>query len=71
MTDEIAAPGSTSTSTSRRCTLACSPIRRVALAPHLGSATWETRTAMAELAAHNVLAVLRGEEPLTPVGAAP
>ncbi len=43
----------------------------VALAPHLGSATWETRTAMAELAAHNVIAVLRGEEPLTPVGAAP
>jgi glyoxylate reductase len=39
----------------------------VLLAPHLGSATRETRTAMAELAARNVLAVLRGDEPLTPV----
>jgi len=39
----------------------------VQLAPHLGSATRETRTAMAELAARNVLAVLRGDEPLTPV----
>ena len=43
----------------------------VALAPHLGSATWETRTAMAELAAHNVLAVLRGDDPLTPVSPSP
>jgi glyoxylate reductase len=40
----------------------------VILAPHLGSATRETRTAMAELAARNVIAVLAGEEPLTPVG---
>ncbi|MFC4001373.1 2-hydroxyacid dehydrogenase [Prauserella oleivorans] len=39
----------------------------VALAPHLGSATVETRTAMAVLAARNVAAVLRGGEPLTPV----
>ena len=39
----------------------------VLLAPHLGSATRETRTAMAELAVRNVLAVLAGEEPLTPV----
>jgi glyoxylate reductase len=39
----------------------------VVLVPHLGSATEETRTAMAELAAANVLAVLRGEEPPTPV----
>ena len=37
------------------------------LVPHLGSATVETRTAMAELAARNVVAVLRGEEPPTPV----
>jgi glyoxylate reductase len=44
---------------------------RVALAPHLGSATWEARTAMAELAAHNVLAVLRREPPLTPVSTTP
>jgi glyoxylate reductase len=40
----------------------------VVLVPHIGSATEETRTAMAELAARNVLAVLRGEPPLTPVG---
>lgn len=39
----------------------------VVLAPHLGSATTETRTAMARLAADNVRAVLRGEAPLTPV----
>jgi glyoxylate reductase len=39
----------------------------VILAPHLGSATRETRTAMAELAARNAIAVLAGEEPLTPV----
>jgi glyoxylate reductase len=39
----------------------------VLLAPHLGSATRETRTAMAELAVRNVLAVLAGGAPLTPV----
>ena len=39
----------------------------VVLAPHLGSATRETRTAMAELAVRNALAVLDGHEPLTPV----
>lgn len=39
----------------------------VVLAPHLGSATVETRTAMADLAARNVIAVLRGEAPLTPI----
>ena len=39
----------------------------VLLCPHLGSATRETRTAMAELAARNVLAVLDGDKPLTPV----
>ena len=39
----------------------------VVLAPHLGSATRETRTAMAELAVRNVLAVLNGKKPLTPV----
>ena len=40
---------------------------RVLLAPHLGSATRETRTAMAELAARNVLSVLSGGDALTPV----
>src|SRR3954467_7732208 len=39
----------------------------VVLSPHLGSATVETRTAMAELAARNAISVLRGEGPLTPV----
>jgi len=39
----------------------------VVLAPHLGSATRETRTAMAELAVANVMAVIQGEAPLTPV----
>jgi glyoxylate reductase len=39
----------------------------VLLVPHLGSATRETRTAMAELAVRNALAVLAGDEPLTPV----
>ena len=37
------------------------------IAPHLGSATVETRTAMAMLAARNALAVLGGEVPPTPV----
>lgn len=39
----------------------------VLLLPHLGSATTETRTAMADLAIGNVLAVLAGHPPLTPV----
>jgi len=43
-------------------------LENVLLAPHLGSATGETRTAMAELAARNIVAVLTGEPPLTPVG---
>ena len=42
-------------------------LENVVLAPHLGSATRETRTAMADLAVSNVLAVLSGEPPLTPV----
>ncbi len=43
-------------------------LENVVLAPHLGSATTETRTAMADLAVRNVLAVLGGDPPLTPVG---
>ena len=39
----------------------------VVLAPHLGSATRETRTAMAELAVRNVVEVLSGRKPVTPV----
>lgn len=42
-------------------------LENVLLIPHLASATIETRTAMADLAASNVLAVLSGEPPLTPV----
>lgn len=42
-------------------------LENVVLAPHLGSATTETRTAMADLAASNVIAVLGGEPPLTPI----
>ena len=37
------------------------------LIPHIASATTETRTAMANLAVSNVLAVLGGKPPLTPV----
>jgi len=37
------------------------------LVPHLGSATTETRTAMAGLAVDNVIAVLSGQPALTPV----
>jgi glyoxylate reductase len=42
-------------------------LENVVLVPHLGSATRETRTAMADLAVSNVLAVLDGRPPLTPV----
>lgn len=37
------------------------------IVPHLGSATVETRSAMADLAAHNVAAVLAGNDALTPI----
>jgi glyoxylate reductase len=43
-------------------------LENVVLVPHLGSATVETRTAMAELAARNALAAAAGEPLLTPVG---
>jgi glyoxylate reductase len=39
----------------------------VLLTPHIGSATTEARTAMADLAAENVRAVLAGQPPITPV----
>ena len=42
-------------------------LENVLLVPHLASATTETRTAMADLAAENVVAVLAGRPPLTPV----
>ena len=43
------------------------PLENALLIPHLASATTETRTAMADLAVSNVIAVLNGQPPLTPV----
>lgn len=37
------------------------------LTPHTASATIETRSAMAEIAADNIIAVLEGKEPINPV----
>ena len=42
-------------------------LENVVLAPHLGSATRETRTVMAELAADNIVSVVSGDPPMTPV----
>jgi glyoxylate reductase len=42
-------------------------LENVVLAPHIGSASIETRGKMAELAAKNIAAVLRGETPPNPV----
>jgi glyoxylate reductase len=42
-------------------------LENVVLLPHIGSATVETRTAMAQLAVDNCLAVLQGRKPPTPV----
>ena len=42
-------------------------LENVLLVPHLGSGTTETRTAMADLAARNVVEVLSGRPPITPV----
>jgi glyoxylate reductase len=42
-------------------------LENVVLAPHIGSASIETRDKMAALAAENLAAVLRGEQPKTPV----
>lgn len=43
-------------------------LENVVLAPHIGSASIETRDEMATLAAENIVAVLRGERPKNPVG---
>ena len=43
------------------------PLRNVVLAPHIASASHDTRLAMATLAVRNFLAVLEGKPPLTPV----
>jgi len=42
-------------------------LENVVLLPHVGSGTIETRSKMAELAAKNVVNVLKGKKPLTPV----
>lgn len=42
-------------------------LSNVVLTPHTASATAETRTAMAEHAAKNIIAVLAGQAPLSPV----
>lgn len=42
-------------------------LNNVVLLPHIGSATEEARTKMALLAARNVIAVLSGQKPVTPV----
>ena len=42
-------------------------LRNVTLAPHIASASHDTRIAMATLAVRNCLAVLDGKPPLTPV----
>ena len=42
-------------------------IKNAVLLPHIGSATIEARNNMAELAAKNVINVLKGKTPLTPV----
>jgi glyoxylate reductase len=44
-------------------------LENVVLSPHIGSASVETRDRMAVLAAENLAAVLRGEDPKTPVDA--
>ena len=42
-------------------------LENVVLAPHIGSATATARDAMARLVAENVIAVLEGHDPVTPV----
>lgn len=42
-------------------------LKNVVLLPHLGSATFEARSKMAELTAKNVINVLKGKKPLTDV----
>ena len=39
----------------------------VVLSPHLGSSAIETRTTMIQLAAQNIIAVLSGQPPITPI----
>jgi len=43
------------------------PLQNVVLAPHIASASFDTRLAMATLAVRNCVAVLEGKPPITPV----
>jgi lactate dehydrogenase-like 2-hydroxyacid dehydrogenase len=43
------------------------PLSNVVLAPHVASASGETRVAMGNLAVRNCIAVLEGKPPITPV----
>jgi lactate dehydrogenase-like 2-hydroxyacid dehydrogenase len=43
------------------------PLQNVVLAPHIASASLDTRLAMATLAVRNCLAVLEGKPAITPV----
>jgi len=43
------------------------PLKNVVLSPHIASASFDTRVAMAALAIRNCLAVIDGKPPLTPV----
>jgi len=62
------APGSTSSR--RNCGAAPGLLEcpNAALAPHIGSASRETRTRMATMAVENCLAVLAGGRPANPEG---
>lgn len=42
-------------------------LENVVLSPHLGSSTIETRTTMIHLAVDNIIAVLLGKQPITPI----
>ena len=48
-------------------TRALTELDNVVLAPHIGSATTEARAAMVRLCSENIVAVLNGDRPLTPV----
>jgi lactate dehydrogenase-like 2-hydroxyacid dehydrogenase len=43
------------------------PVTNVVMAPHIASASFDTRVAMSTLAVKNCLAVLEGKSALTPV----
>ena len=60
-------PGSTSTRTSRRCRPSCSSSRTSCSLPTSARRPRTARDGMARLVAENVIAVLEGRAPLTPV----